>query len=108
MSSLKRKAADSATNSAKKPTSIVNFFKPAAPTSSSASAKATKFDKAKWVAGLSKDEKDLLGLEIETLHESWLSVLKDELVSPSFLKLKRFLVAEKGVVYPPAQDVYSW
>jgi len=38
-------------------------------------------------------------------------VLKDELVSTSFMNLKKFLQDEKKrnqVVYPPDQDIYSW
>lgn len=53
----------------------------------------------------------LLGLEIETLHESWLAQLKDEVLTKEFLELKRFLKAEhdKGEkIFPPAPDVYSW
>ncbi|PUU77077.1 uracil-DNA glycosylase-like protein [Tuber borchii] len=45
------------------------------------------------------------------MHDSWLSVLKDDLVTNEFLGLKRFLRAEKEAgkkVYPPEGDVYSW
>lgn len=67
------------------------------------------FDKAQWVAGLSEEEKQLLGLEIHTLHVTWLAFLHKELTKPYFLKLKRFLVAQKGkTVFPPADKVYSW
>lgn len=50
-------------------------------------------------------------LEIETLHESWLKELKDEVTSEGFLELKRFLkreVESGKKVFPPAEDVYSW
>lgn len=70
-----------------------------------------KFDKAKWVAKLTKEQQQLLKLEIDTLGESWLAVLKDELVTPSFLDLKRFLSREHMAgrkIFPPPQDVYSW
>lgn len=70
-----------------------------------------KFDKAKWVAKLTKEQQQLLKLEIDTLGESWLAVLKDELVTPSFLDLKRFLSREHTAgrkIFPPPQDVYSW
>jgi len=53
----------------------------------------------------------LLKLEIDTLHESWLGALKDELTKPEFLELKRFLKkeAESGkTIFPPSADVYSW
>jgi uracil-DNA glycosylase len=63
------------------------------------------------VATLTDEQKELLALEINTLHESWLAHLKDELVTREFLQLKRFLKAEvqRGVtVFPPSKDVYSW
>ncbi|KAF2679062.1 uracil-DNA glycosylase [Lentithecium fluviatile CBS 122367] len=109
--SLKRKAADAATDAAKKTKpngSITSFFgapKPKADTT------AAKFDKEKWISGLTAEQKDLLKLEIDTLHESWLPHLKDVLVSPTFLELKRFLKTEAAgskTIYPPMQDVYSW
>lgn len=71
----------------------------------------SKFDKAKWAAKLTKEQQQLLKLEIDTLDESWLAVLKDELVTPSFLDLKRFLGREHAAgrkIFPPPQDVYSW
>ncbi|ERT02136.1 uracil-DNA glucosyllase [Sporothrix schenckii 1099-18] len=70
-----------------------------------------KFDKAKWVAKLTKEEQQLLKLEIDTLGESWLAVLKDDLVTASFLELKRFLSRDHAAgckIFPPPQDVYSW
>ena len=72
---------------------------------------APKFDKAKWVEKLTPEQKDLLTLEIETLHESWLAQLKDEILSKEFLALKRFLKSEHDAgkkIFPPAPDVYSW
>jgi uracil-DNA glycosylase len=130
MSSLKRKAADLAAAEAKKPKangSITSFFatKPStAPASSPASGSATaapsdtasatpsaKFDKEKWVSKLTDEQKDLLKLEIDTLHESWLAQLKEEILKPTFLDLKRFLKKEKQegkTIFPPLEDVYSW
>ena len=105
---------------AKKPkanASITSFFgqpKPVSNTSATAPNNpppAVKFNKDKWVESLSVDEKDLLKLEIETLHESWLAHLKDEIRSESFLNLKRFLKSESEAnqkVYPPPEDIYSW
>lgn len=55
--------------------------------------------------------RDLLALELETLHESWLAVLKEEVVSKEFLALKRFLKGEKEsgkVIYPREGEIYSW
>lgn len=127
--SLKRKAGDIAADAAKKPKqngSITSFFgapkpnpansstNPSKPASSDPTAPATqpiKFDKEAWVAKLSDEHKDLLKLEIETLHESWLGALKDEVTSESFLNLKRFLKkeGESGAkIFPPLEDVYSW
>lgn len=122
MSTLKRKAAESAAGSdLKKPKangSITSFFgapKPAtgaAPKSSStAEAPAPKFDKQKWVASLTAEQKELLQLEINTLDESWLAHLKDDIKAKDFLDLKRFLKAETASGqkwFPPAEDVYSW
>ena len=134
---LKRKAVDLATTAAKKPkanASITSFFTAPKPstdsnvaTSSAASdavgsgsqqtsslpstTAAPKFDKAKWIEKLTAEQKELLTLEIETLHESWLAQLKEEVLSKEFLELKRFLKREKEAgtkVFPPGEDVYSW
>ena len=111
MSSLKRKAtALEASSGAKKPKatidgSITSFF------GGSASSAAKNFDKKKWVERLTAEQRGLLKLEIETLHESWLVHLKEEIVSSEFLELKRFLKREREAgkrVFPPEEDVYSW
>ncbi|KAF3907760.1 hypothetical protein AA313_de0209826 [Arthrobotrys entomopaga] len=105
--STKRKASDahSASEKKAKPSSstITGFF------STTASPKAP-FDKQKWAAGLPADKRELLKLEIDTLDATWLAVLKDALLEPSFLKLKAFLKDEfkANKVYPPANEVYSW
>jgi len=120
---LKRKAADLAAAEAKKPKangSITSFF--GAPKSNPSTSSTNPshppvepapvpFDKEEWIKGLSDEQRSLLKLEIETLHESWLSVLKDQVTSKSFLSLKRFLKeeGEKGTkIFPPLEDVYSW
>lgn len=134
---LKRKAgglAATAAGAAKKPkanASITSFFKqPASEVKSSGAATQTsplssltspspsdppiaapKFDKAKWLEKLNEEQKELLKLEIETLHESWLAQLKDEILTKEFLDLKRFLKREKDsgkTLFPPMEDVYSW
>ncbi|KAF9765210.1 hypothetical protein IL306_002551 [Fusarium sp. DS 682] len=117
MSTLKRKAGASAGSDSKKPKAngnIASFFgaapKPAG-ASASTSAPAVKFDKAKWVASLKPEQKELLQLEIDTLDESWLAHLKDDLVSKEFLDLKRFLereISSGRKVFPPRNDIYSW
>ncbi|KAI5776648.1 uracil-DNA glycosylase-like protein [Geopyxis carbonaria] len=104
--SSKRKAADTLIpGSAKKPSTITNFFT-SAPTTTKSSV--LKFNKEEWVASLTTEQKDLLKLEIETLHESWLGALKDEILKPSFLSLKSFLKKETGTVFPPREDIYTW
>lgn len=126
--SLKRKAVDLAADAAKKPKadkSITSFFgapkSNAAPSSinpdrpanraTAEETKPIKFDKEAWVAKLDAEQKELLKLEIETLHDSWLGVLKDEVTSKEFLGLKRFLKRELETgkkVFPPPEDIYSW
>ncbi|KAK7408757.1 uracil DNA glycosylase [Neonectria punicea] len=113
MSTLKRKANSTPNGTdAKKPkanANIASFFG-AAPKPVSGPP-ALKFDKAKWVAGLTKEQKDLLKLEIETLDESWLVHLKDDITSTEFLNLKKFLERETNTGrkwFPPKEDVYSW
>ncbi|MCJ1437965.1 uracil DNA glycosylase [Xylographa pallens] len=119
-SALKRKATDLAAADAKKPKangSITSFFrapKPSSSTSKGSSAApppAAKFDKDAWVAKLTDEQKALLQLEIDTLHESWLAHLKDDVLTEKFLNLKRFLKKEKEEgkqIFPPLEDVYSW
>ncbi|KAI9737693.1 MAG: uracil DNA glycosylase [Claussenomyces sp. TS43310] len=122
--SLKRKAEAGAVNGVKKPKgngTLESFFGPPKTVSSSAKVNGTsietidatpsKFDKEKWVGKLTEEQRELLNLEIETLHESWLSQLKEEVLSKEFLELKRFLKKEldaKKTIFPPLEDVYSW
>ncbi|KAK4140297.1 uracil-DNA glycosylase-like protein [Dichotomopilus funicola] len=122
MSTLKRKAAADAAANAKKAKqgNIMSFFggpKANTPGKNGTTAPvpvfepAVKFDKNKWAATLDPEQRKLLQLEIDTLHESWLALLRDELVSKEFLDLKRFLARELGAgktVFPPMEDVYSW
>lgn len=75
------------------------------------SSSSSNFNKDKWVASLTPEQQELLRLEIDTLHESWLSRLKEELVTPEFLGLKRFLKKEKesgAKIFPPENEIYSW
>ena len=114
---VKRKATSLALSDSKKPkvnASITSFFgapKASSTSSSTIPPKGLNFDKPAWVASLTPEQKTLLQLEISTLHDSWLAHLKDEIVTPDFLSLKRFLKSEMdsgNTVFPPAQDVYSW
>jgi len=128
MSSLKRKANGPLPDAKKSKAdgNIMSFFggKAAPSTSSSPSvstngskapapveAPATNFNKTKWVASLTDEQKKLLKLEIDTLHDSWLAVLKDEVMTKEFLELKKFLLREEDAgkrVFPPREDIYSW
>ena len=122
---LKRKGSELPGVDVKKPKgngSITSFF--GAPKTVLSTAKAngnsngpssspvsSTWDKEAWVKKLSGEQKQLLALEIGTLHESWLKELKDEITSESFLELKRFLKTEAQSgkkIYPPSEDVYSW
>lgn len=63
------------------------------------------------MASLTDEQRGLLQLEIDTLHESWLAELKDEIVTKEFLDLKRFLDREATAgtkIFPPREDIYSW
>lgn len=130
--SLKRKAVDLASDAAKKPkqnsydhssapssrltdSSITSFFgKPKPVLGAPTAAKApepVKFDKEAWLEKLTDDQKDLLKLEIDTLHESWLAQLKDDIVTKEFLDLKKFIkgeIASGKKIFPPQAEVYSW
>ncbi|KAI9886595.1 MAG: Autophagy protein 22 [Watsoniomyces obsoletus] len=118
MSFAKRKATELAKAEAKKPKangSITSFFGAPKTTSSSGptngGAPTVKFNKDEWVAKLKPEQRELLQLEIDTLHESWLGQLKDEVLSDSFLDLKRFLKKEREDgkrIFPPQEDIYSW
>ncbi|KAH7027429.1 uracil-DNA glycosylase [Microdochium trichocladiopsis] len=123
MSTLKRKNdAAAASGDAKKPkvnASITSFFGAPKTVSSSTSKSGAaavpeptiKFDKEKWVTGLTPEQKKFLRLEIETLHPSWLALLKDEITTKEFLELKKFLERETMAgkkIFPPREDVYSW
>lgn len=93
--------------------SITSFFgaPKAKPGDLKPSTPIPNFDKQKWVGSLTPEQKELLQLEIDTLDESWLAQLKDEVVTPEFLALKRFLKKEKesgAKIFPPENDIYSW
>lgn len=67
------------------------------------------FNKSKWVDSLNPEQRELLRLEIESLHITWLAFLHKELTKPYFLKLKKFLKSQLGkTIYPPANQIYSW
>ena len=116
----KRKAEPLSADDLKKPkkdASLTSFFSAPKPTSKAstngtpAEPPTVKFDKEKWVAGLKPEQKSLLKLEIDTLDPSWLGYLKDDITSPGFLELKRFIQKEIDSgkkIFPPLEDVYSW
>lgn len=68
------------------------------------------FDKDQWIKSLSEDQLNLLQLEIDTLHISWLAHLHKELTKPYFLELKRYLQSEfkNKTTFPPQEHIYSW
>ncbi|ODV96743.1 hypothetical protein PACTADRAFT_39115 [Pachysolen tannophilus NRRL Y-2460] len=70
----------------------------------------TRFDKDKWVKSLTPDQRQLLNLEINTMHNSWFELLYKEFTKPYFLELKKFVIQEQRIntVFPPSQDIYSW
>lgn len=98
--------------------SITSFFgaPKAKPANANANARPasvvpSNFNKQKWVDSLMPEQRTLLKLEIDTMDESWLARLKEELVTPEFLDLKRFLKKEKdsgAKIFPPENEVYSW
>lgn len=109
-------AVSAADNKKPKGGSITSFFgapkpRPVSTQSASSPPRPSSFNKDKWVASLTPEQRDLLQLEINTLDESWLAHLKDEVVTTEFLNLKRFLKKEKdskAKIFPPEEDVYSW
>ncbi|VEU21723.1 DEKNAAC102411 [Brettanomyces naardenensis] len=70
-----------------------------------------KFDKQGWIKTLTPEQRELLDLEINTMDESWLAVLHQEMTKEYFLDLKKFLKSEWSsgkVIFPPQKDIYSW
>ena len=124
MSAVKRKAEPPTASSLdlkkpKKDASLTSFFGGAgmstksAPSSSPTESDSPpiKFDKDKWVSGLSSEQRQLLKLEIDTLDPSWLAYLREDVLHNDFLELKRFLQREIDSgkkIFPPLEDVYSW
>jgi uracil-DNA glycosylase len=117
--SLKRNAKhlSSSPGDTKKPkanASITSFFgtpKQKVASVTNTAPPPTRFDKEKWVASLTDEQRELLKLEIDSLDDSWLAHLKEEVVSPEFLNLKRFLKKEKdsgATIFPPENEIYSW
>lgn len=111
VSSPATSASNKATITSSAPSSSQPASSPTAPFPVAETTATPKFDKTAWLAKLSPEQQELLKLEIHTLDESWLAVLKDEVTSREFLDLKRFLKkeAETGKkIFPPSEDVYSW
>ena len=115
---LKRNADHLSTSAAdnkksKANSSITSFFgaPKTKPVESKPATLPTSFNKDKWMASLNEEQRELLQLEIDTLDDSWLAQLKDEVVTPEFLALKRFLKKEKdsgAKIFPPENEIYSW
>lgn len=67
------------------------------------------FNKKEWVDSLSTEHRQLLALEINTMHITWLAYLHKEFTKPYFLKLKKFLRSQANkTVFPPPGHIYSW
>ncbi|KAF6009402.1 hypothetical protein HII13_003479 [Brettanomyces bruxellensis] len=70
-----------------------------------------KFDKQAWIKTLTPYQKQLLDLEINTMDDSWLAVMHEEMTKSYFLDLKKFLEGEwksGKTIFPPKDDIYSW
>lgn len=68
-----------------------------------------KFDKEAWVASLTPELRDILQLEIDHLHITWLTFLHKELTKPYFVNLKLFLKSQQNkTIFPPKHQIYSW
>ncbi|KAF2155393.1 uracil-DNA glycosylase [Myriangium duriaei CBS 260.36] len=105
------KAAATATATAASTTTNTDATETATATTATTVTATAKFDKEAWAAKLTPEQRGLLQLELDTLDETWFAALKDELLKPSFLALKKFLREEhvRGAkIFPPAPDVYSW
>lgn len=82
-----------------------------APAAAAAPPPPPVFDKAKYIASLTSEQRYLLDLELTTMEDSWLELLHSELTKPYFLDLKRFLLKEWAgpvPIFPPREDVYAW
>ncbi|CUM67307.1 uncharacterized protein PRCAT00005000001 [Priceomyces carsonii] len=67
------------------------------------------FNKETWVSSLTEEQRDLLDIEIEHLHITWLVFLHKSLTKPYFLNLKRFLKSQSNkTIFPPRHMIYSW
>ncbi|CCG25777.1 Ung1 protein [Candida orthopsilosis Co 90-125] len=81
------------------------------PPTKNPSLEFTSFNKQEWINSLTSEQKELLQLEIDTLHISWLSMLYKELTKPYFLNLKKFLQSQQKqgkTIFPKPQHIYSW
>lgn len=99
---------------------ITDSFAKAAPKVASASAASAtaantftpaNFEKSAWIDSLKPEVKDLLEVEIDNIHPSWLPHVHKEVTKPTFLSLKKYLAGEykKNInIFPPKQDIYSW
>jgi len=81
--------------------SLTTFFGPPPGSKTLSTSAKIAFDKGAWIDTLTPPQRELLKyrppvtcgsrligrLEIETLDDSWLAVLKDELTKPYFLKV---------------------
>ncbi|KAI9318627.1 uracil-DNA glycosylase-like protein [Dichotomocladium elegans] len=115
--SLKRALTDGSTNVSKKPAptrqaSLLSMFKPkVAPTNKGDDTTVAPLKSKDLLADLSEEHKELLELEMTTMHPEWIKALKPEFTKAYFIQLKKFLRAETAAnkkIFPPAPEIYSW
>ena len=67
------------------------------------------FDKVAWIKSLTVEQREILQLEINHLHITWLAFLHKELTKPYFIALKKFLKSQLNkTIFPPSDKIYSW
>ncbi|KAH3676111.1 hypothetical protein WICMUC_002408 [Wickerhamomyces mucosus] len=67
--------------------------------------------KKNFIKSLTKEQLNLLNLEILTLEDSWFESLYLEFTKPYFLNLKKFLnqqLLQSNKIFPLSNDIYSW
>ncbi|KAI9302945.1 uracil-DNA glycosylase-like protein [Cunninghamella echinulata] len=120
MDTKKRAATADANNTSgnnKRQATLFSMFKPLNPKKAdqeeteAAVTESSPEEARQILSDLDDEKKELLNLEMTTMHHQWLKVLKPELTKPYFLKLKKFLLQEKNdgqTIYPPENEIYSW
>ena len=58
------------------------------------------FDKVAWIKSLTVEQREILQLEINHLHITWLAFLHKELTKPYFIALKSFEIPTEQDYFP--------